>query len=193
MAIMEAAVYKSALKVVDKFTDLLKFRHERRREDFTTVVDPLFNDLLTMHTDYMEMFDECQAALLEGKPLQEIANSLAQRRRIYDGLRVKSRAFIVALKDFEMDAPYKAFLTAAAYHIPDGALGPVSSTPASMILEKLYGGLTLIDAPHRKDTSSAPGDRRHLLDAVIESSNNIRRRLSWICEEYVKAKVWSLK
>ena len=55
---IEAAVFQSVVKVVDRFTDLLKYRHMKRKEFFMTVIEPLFNDLLVMHADYMKMFDD---------------------------------------------------------------------------------------------------------------------------------------
>ena len=190
---IESAIFESVIKVVDRLTDLLKYRQARRKELFANVIEALFNDLLVMHADYMRMFDDCWHQLLDNKvPLQEIAEALRQRRQVYDGLRVKSRAIVDGLESADLEPEIKAFLKAAAYHIPDGELGPVMSTPASMVLERLYRARDpLIDTPHR-DGDSPNGARREVLDLVIATANHIRQRWGWICEEYVRVKLWAL-
>ena len=191
---IESVLIESVVKTVDRFTDLLKYRQARRKELFVTVIEPLFNDLMVMHTDYMKMFDECWSELLDNKvPLADIANALRQRRAVYVGLRVKARAITESLNSYDTQPPIKKFLSAAAYHIPDGELGPVMSTPSGMVLNRLYAASgTLVDIPHEAGNSPT-GDRKEILDLVIATSNNIRTRWAWICEEYVRAKMRSLE
>ena len=190
---IESVMIESVIKVVDRFSDLLKYRQERRRDLFQNLVEPLFNDLMVMHADYIKMFDDCWSQLLDNKvALQDIAASLRQRRLVYEGLRIKSRSIIGALQEYDLDDEIKKFLEAAAYHIPDGKLGPVESTPASMVLSKIYTATeSLVDVPHREGNSPV-GDRRRVLDLVISTCNHIRTHWAYICEEYVRVKMWSL-
>jgi hypothetical protein len=194
---IEIAMIESVVKVLGTFTEILKYRQVKRKEFFLNVIEPLFGDLMEMHADYMKMFDECWSQLLDNKvPLEEIARSLRLRRIVYEGLRIKARAVTDALNKSDLDPEIKTFLTAASYHIPDGELGPVMSTPSGMVLSKLYSAAgsrgPLVDVPHENGTSPR-GDRKEVLDLVIETSNDIRKRWAWICEEYVRVKVWSLK
>jgi hypothetical protein len=129
--VLESAVFESVVKVVEKFTDLLKTRHERRREFFTAVIDPVFNDLSIVHADYLKMFDECETKLRRSKAkLNDIARELAMRRIAFEGLRVKSRAVVEAVVGTNLDDEYKDFLLAAARYIPTGELG-VTQQPLS--------------------------------------------------------------
>lgn len=191
---IEVAIFESVVKVVDRLTDLLKYRQGRRKELFTNVIEPLFNDLMVMHADYMKMFDDCWHQLLDNKvPLRQIAETLRQRRQVYEGLRIKSRSITDGLADADLEPEIKSFLKAAAYHIPDGELGPVMSTPSGMVLSRLYGASdSLIDTPHSAN-DSPNGDRKAVLDLVIATANHIRQRWGWICEEYVRVKVWALR
>lgn len=191
---IEAAILESVIKVVDRLTDLLKYRHGRRKELFTAIIEPLFNDLLTMHADYMKMFDDCSQQLSHNEvPIQQIAELLRQRRQVYEGLRIKSRAIInsLATADFEPEA--KSFLEAAAYHIPDGRLGPIMSTPSGMLLSRLYksSGI-LIDTPPSA-VNSRNSDRAALRDLVVTTTNETRSRWGSICEEYIRVKMWALR
>jgi hypothetical protein len=182
---IEAAVFGSVVKVVDRFVDLLKYRQGKRKEFFTTLIEPLFNDLLVMHADYMKMFDDCGSQLSDNKvPLQQIAEALRQRRQVYEGLRIKSNSIIDGLQHVDLEPEIKSFLEAAAYHIPDGELGPVNSTPASWVLSQLYSA-----SDQLVDTK---GGREAVLDLLSVTVNDIRQRLAWICEEYVRVKVWAL-
>lgn len=191
---IESVVLGSVVKVIDRFTDLLKYRRLKRQEFFKTVIEPLFDDLMLMHTDYIKMFDDCRAQLLDNTvPLREIAEALRQRRVVYESLRIKARAISEGLEQAEMDEEVKNFLRAAAYHLPDGELGPVPSTYASLVLSRIYsvaGGLT--DA-RQKPGDSPGGDRKEVLNLVISTSEHIRTRWAWICEEYVRVKLWSLQ
>jgi hypothetical protein len=149
---------------------------------------------MIMHTDYIKMFEDCRSQLLDNKvALQEIATLLGERRVVYEGLRIKSSAIIDALAESDLDEEVKKFLTAAAYHIPDGSLGPVMSTPSSLVLHKIYSSTeSLTDVPH-KNGNSPVGDRRQVLDLVISTTDHIRTHWAWICEEYVRAKIRSFR
>jgi hypothetical protein len=192
--VLETAVFESVIRVVDRLIDLLKYRQAKRRELFSAVIEPLFDDLLVMHADYMKMFDDCWQQLLDNQvPLRQIAEALRQRRQVYEGLRIKSNSIIDGLEASELAPEVRRFVQSAAYHIPDGELGPVLSTPSSLVLDRLYNSSSqLIDVKHRSG-DSPEGDRRAVLDLVISTANASRKQLAWICEEYIRLRLWALK
>jgi hypothetical protein len=191
---IEAPIIGSVVKVIDKFTDLLKYRQQKRREFFQNVLEPLFNDLMVMHTDYIKMFEDCQEQLLDSNvPLHEIATSLRERRIVYETLRIKSRAIIDALRESNFDEEVKKFLTAAAYHIPDGKLGPGHLSPAATVLKNIYSTTEFLAEASQQSGNPPVNDRYEVFELVTLTVNHVRTRWASICEEYVRAKMWSLK
>src|SRR5580698_6351700 len=120
---IESLVLDSAIKIAEKFTDLLKFRRDQRREFFTAMLEPLFADLSIVHANYLVMFQECSAKLRDDSiPLQEILQNLIQQRVEYEGLRIKIGAFENELLYSKIPRPYKEFLEAVVFNVPNGRL-----------------------------------------------------------------------
>src|ERR1700736_3617323 len=73
------------------------------------------------------------ASLIVGSSTSIVARFAAiAQLSVYEGLRIKSQSIVNALENSELNEEVKSFLKAAAYHIPDGNLGPVPSTPADL-------------------------------------------------------------
>ncbi len=190
---IESALFESAVRVIDRFIELLKYRQTKRKEFFLEIIEPLFNDLMVMHTDYITMFDDCRSQLFSNAPLSEVAEELRKRRSTYEGLRVKAQAITESLRTADVDPEIKRFLMVAAFHIPTGEISEVSTvTTATSILRRLYTASELMDVPILEGRAPV-GDRKDILNMVIDTSNNIRQRWAVICETYIRAKIWSLK
>src|SRR5215472_9473127 len=100
---VEAVIIESAGRIVEKLKELVTYRQQKRRDFFQNLLEPLFSDLMVMHTDYIKMFDDCSSQLLDNKvPIQEIAESLRQRRVVYESLRIKSVAVVVTLRESDL-------------------------------------------------------------------------------------------
>src|SRR5579859_4903201 len=169
----EPNMIDAVVKVLDRFIELLQYKERKRQELFNTLLQPLFEDLTVMHTDYIKMFEECRAELLDRTyPLKDVAEALRQRRIEYEGMRDKSNAFIDALKEKPFAPEVQEFLRAAAYQIPHGELGPARSTPSSMILRALYTKQELSGMPGTTDIDV----HDELLELVNDTVNSLREQ-----------------
>jgi hypothetical protein len=89
------------LRLIDRVIDLKKYRTERLHKTYQDVLDPLFKDLMSVHGNYIRMFEEVLEELEaipdpeseEGKKrLLEIAESLRKRRLEFEPVREKLAA-----------------------------------------------------------------------------------------------------
>jgi hypothetical protein len=195
---VEALVFDAAVKIVEKFTDLLKFRREQLREFFTTMLEPLFADLSVMHANYLKIFQECSAKLASHSvPFDEIVRDLAQQRVEYESLRIRVRAFVDELSLSDLPRPYKEFLEGVAFSVPDGGLTKVFVGSFATGIVKLLQDAS--GAEFNRLLSGAYGEpdardeRVKLLQSVEATSDFIKENWSQTCQKFSAAKAYSLK
>jgi hypothetical protein len=195
---IESLVFNSALRIVEKLTDLLKFRHEQRREFFTTVLEPLFADLSTMHADYLRMFEACSSQLRDDAiPLRDIGRTLARQRVEYEALRIKIGSFIEALSfSKKLASPYREFLQSVAFSMPDGRLAQVVvgsfATGIVRLLRDASGAEFAQLLSGERESSDMQYERATLLQSVEETADFVKTQWSQTCQRFVAAQVFSL-
>jgi hypothetical protein len=87
-------------KITDRLIELVKYREEKSRRIFDKLIEPIFNDLLLIHKDYLEMFERVRTILPNKKDgrkktqksLMRTYGYLEEKRRAFEPLREKFRA-----------------------------------------------------------------------------------------------------
>jgi hypothetical protein len=196
---IESVVIDSALKIIDKLTELLKFRHEKRREYFTTILEPMFSDLSVVHANYLKMFQSCSAQLNdESTPLRDIGKQLAQQRVEYEAVRIKIESFVVALcRPNKLPDPYQEFLLSVVFSMPDGRLrSPYRASFATGImwlLENPTGPeFTLSLSGENAEPDVELDERANALEAVGATSKFLKARWAETCQKFAAAQAFSL-
>ena len=94
------------LSIIDRLIKLKEYRDQRVQKVFDKVLEPIFNDLLLVHRDYIQMFVKVQGLLPArnyapqkfNSSLREAADYLRQRRIEFEPARVQLRAMIREIK-----------------------------------------------------------------------------------------------
>jgi hypothetical protein len=195
---IESLVFDSALKIVDKLTDLIKFRHEQRREFFTAVLEPIFADLSIVHANYLKMFQQCSSKLRDDTvPLREIGRDLAQQRVEYEALRIKLQSFIEELNfSKKLAGPYREFLESVAFSVPDGRLTRVYvgsfATGIVRMLQDASGAEFVRLLSGESKESEVEHERAPLLQSVEATSNFVKGQWAKTSQKFAAAQVFSL-
>ena len=105
------------LKLIDKIIELLKVREGRKVQAFKEIVEPLFNDMSLVVSDYFSFFGVV-ANRLAAEPaatdLEEVLQSLRERRQQLLHIRIKVRAMADALSSDVKDENVVRFAEAIA-------------------------------------------------------------------------------
>jgi hypothetical protein len=195
---------ESVTGLIEKLTELVKYRAERKNRQFEKIVSPIFIALTAVHQDYLNMFVDALTALRNGDSLQIVGAKLETRRlseeserravfaksqALYDDVSLKVfHPFLrVVLHYFQRTAFCKAecgssvaqFLVTA---IRSAAFGEsrikldleIASLQEQREIEKLHG--------------KRPGDERDRLVHLVEYELS-RLRSNWdtIASEYASA------
>jgi hypothetical protein len=101
------------LSIIDRLIRLKEYRNKRLQNVYQNLLDPVFNDLLTVHRDYIQMFEKVHGLLyLNGmyetgkipdneyvKKVSEATEYLRERRIEFEPMRVKLMATIAELQE----------------------------------------------------------------------------------------------
>jgi hypothetical protein len=185
------------LKLIDRLIDLKKYQAERLHKTFQDILDPLFNDLLSVHGNYIRIFEEVQEQLAtipdltsdDGKKrLLEIAESLRQRRLEFEPVREKLAAMTRELggglygKGPKMKSPEaQEFVAVVLQYFPRANLTTHTSR-SSALVEALRGGAAI--TPTQVDSYG-----RGLPELVESTIQDCRERWSAVCGSYAKLKI----
>jgi hypothetical protein len=113
-------------KITDRLIELAKYREEKSRRIFDKLIEPIFNDLLLVHKDYLEMFEEVRTMLPDSKDgrkkthrkLSQAYDYLEKQRRAFEPVREKLRATVRALPAKpEKDNKKEAFIRSIADYL----------------------------------------------------------------------------
>lgn len=184
------------LKLIDRLIDLKKYQAERLHKTVQDILDPLFNDLLSVHGNYIRIFEEVQEQLAAipdlgseagKKRLLEIAESLRQRRLEFEPVREKLAAMTRELSGGlygqrpKMASPEaEEFVAGVLQYFPRAELGTHKSR-SSVLLMALRGSAAI---------TSAQVDRfgRSLPELVESTIADCRQRWSAVCDSYARLK-----
>ena len=81
------------VKLIEKFIEFLKLRKEQEKRAFDLLVIPTFNDMKTVHEDYLQLFHDCHRNLKARTKITVIAKRLTEERLEREALRRSLRAF----------------------------------------------------------------------------------------------------
>ena len=95
------------VKIVDRLIELVKYREEKSRRIFEKLIEPVFNDLVVIHKDYLAMFVEVSSLIpsdgdgtkKQKKKLSEALRYLSKKRIEFETTRIKLRAISQSFKN----------------------------------------------------------------------------------------------
>jgi hypothetical protein len=90
------------ISILDKLIKLKEYRDQRVQKVFQQVLEPIFNDLLSVHRDYIKMFEKAKTMLptpdLSWKEfhrgLSEAADFLKEKRVEFEPARIKLKLML---------------------------------------------------------------------------------------------------
>lgn len=170
---------QALLQIIDRLIRLAEGRLESRKEVFSSVLEPTFNDLLLIHRDYIAMFEQLQVfrgAIPEDdseiqRRLQSSKTQLHQRRIEFEPVRQKVRALVATIAHRKLPVEERRFVDAVLRYFPS-ADPSLPQSAATTVLEYLE--------------RAAPAELDLLIDATLQ-----RHRNAWsdVCSEYAALRI----
>ncbi len=185
------------LKLIDRLIDLKKYRAERMDKTLHEILDPIFNDLMSVHSNYLRMFEEVQEKLAaipdltteDGKKkLREIAESLRRQRLEFEPVREKLAALTRELGGglygpaLRIDPPEaQEFVASVVQYFPSGNITTRMSR-SSVLVTALRGAAEITAAQVEHYGQGLP-------ELVTSTVNDCREKWSSVCDSYAKLKI----
>ena len=78
-----------AMHILDKLIDLTKLRSDKRKAVFTNHIEPIFEMVKAVYTDYQDMLNDVEEAIDAGKSRNELVELVKKRRRLEERTRIE--------------------------------------------------------------------------------------------------------
>jgi len=191
----------SILAIIDRLISLKEYRNKRLNKLFDDLFEPVFEELLVIHRDYLIMFEETSQLL----PLDEnlnlkapgsrefnqrmhkAAEYLGKRRIEFEPVRDKLRALAKSMKSTDLPAEERAFVESVYLYFP--SIDSIVRKSASRELQE-----TIRYHSNEKQADN-PEDywlpnHTHEIQAGIENLlDELKYKWSDVCEAYVRLKI----
>jgi hypothetical protein len=182
---------EALIKVLDRMIQLLTVRRKRRVRLFTELWQPTFEELRTVHSDYLTMFQSCSTMLkaLEQESvessrslrLKDIAAQLRDRRIAFEPVRRQLIALIHHSQNLNLDGTSKQFLDAVLLYFPTGTNRTLSPTYASEMLVRFDALILSVEIGENQLHNESLEELQIYVHGVIASQ---RRAWERVCEAY---------
>lgn len=158
--------------VLEKIIDLLKERQIRKKERFSEMFSQLMDKLVSIHGNYITLFEEVISQLKSNSPIPEVTEFLRRERLQYEPHRVLVCATLGKLHQC-LDGPEKEFIEQIRIYL----LAHLSGTTPSL---KLFRYL---------EWNPEEIKRASLVTAAESSLSDLRRYWNRICQHYEKLRL----
>ena len=124
------------ISVIDRLIQLKEYRDKRAQYIFEKLLEPMFNDLLVVHADYISMLETLQNHLLAvskkditdyAKVISELHGWLKQRATEYEPHRQKLKSIIGKIDSVSENPLVDKFIYTVIDYFPDGRLSKRTS------------------------------------------------------------------
>jgi hypothetical protein len=176
------------ISIIDRVVQLLTRRAERREKLFASLLLPIFDDLLLVHSDYAQaLSDACSQLRDKGTDTRTVAEMLRARRRELEPVRHKLRALCKETQPLKEGGAVVDFINAVVLYFPQGYIENYKVSDFTDILELLnaWDGESDIETPH----GPIERPRACLRDHILLTIERHRLRWSHVCECYARLKV----
>jgi hypothetical protein len=179
------------LSIIDRLISLRKYRNERFRAKFKELCDPIFHDLLLVHTDYVKMFEGIYVKIrkaFEQEPFSQVIEILRERRVELEAVREKLSMLARELSTDASKEPAEVqrfFFAVSQYLNLETSLLPACtrSTRASILLWRLES------IGPDWGTELSWDEMSEWKKAIEDSLSCIREDWSRVCEAYAQLTV----
>ena len=126
------------LKLLENLGKLAEYRAAKKKRVFKEMAEPMFNELLEVHKNYMLIFAEARSAaeLNPSKPSAAI-QYLEKKRKEFEPVRVKIAAIAETLFQRPIGSPTDNFLHAVFRYFPVGDIYKEGGTVSTTLLRIL--------------------------------------------------------
>lgn len=179
------------VSAIDYLIRLLEFRDASANQRFAQLFEPCFNDLLVVHRDYIQMFEQTRALIREdsAKGTKRATTLLQQQRIEFAPVREKLKKLLQAMPKMNLSRDEKQFVDALVEYFPQGTPGEPARTDSQSLLDKL-------ESLHPERTAAKAGSVEKGLIQTLELIERLlrshREKWSLVCEAYVPLKLGSV-
>jgi hypothetical protein len=126
------------LKLLENLQKLAELRSARKRRAFKEMAEPLFDELLDVHKDYMLKFAEARSRVEKNRKNPKPAiKYLEKERRTFEPVRVKLAALAETLRQSNKPSVIDDFLFAVARYFPVGDVFAEQGTASTSLIAEL--------------------------------------------------------
>jgi hypothetical protein len=182
------AVIDTFVKVVEKLIELATYREQRDQRIFKDLVTKLFDDMQIVHTDYLQMLEECARELMREKPLTHLAETLSRHRLQHEALRRRLQETARVLEGSKQLPRYREFFQWFSFYFSVREMSGAHTTSLSSIIlgrveDAIQHGRSMSD----QEVGIEPAELNWELFALVHDYlENTRRYWQRLCESYAK-------
>jgi hypothetical protein len=198
---------EALLAVIDRLVKLVSYHDARLHQRFTDLFDPVFQELLTVHGDYLGIYESIVVILNKipaeqynhvghslgvwhRKSLHEAVECVRGKRKAFAPVRIKLRALINEMRNMTLSPVEQRFVLALVAYFPTGIPQQEHPTEGTMLLGKLEDYLHYYQELEGKEDLDDADVRPIDIFADVQSLlTDQRMKWSIVCEAYAPLRI----